>query len=813
MSFGKPFESFDVESYVRRLTQGARSSKSVTHVHRMASKPAVYGEYGALISASMERALRRRGIERPYIHQEAAWKHLRAGDDLVVVTPTASGKTLCYYAPLISMLEEDPDGSALLFYPTKALAQDQCAELNDLLGLAELSAVAHVYDGDTPNDIRRSIRENGRLVLTNPDMLHQAILPHHEKWRRLFRTLRYIVIDEAHMYRGVFGSHVANVLRRLMRICRHYGTEPQLIFTTATIANPVEHAQALGGRRPKAVTESGAPAGEKLLVFYNPPLRDDENMIRQSPESAARRMMMDMLPQGAATITFSRSRKGVETLTRRVRESLIDRGRRAVADRVEGYRAGYLPEERRRIERGLRKGEIQAVVTTNALELGVDIGALDVCLLAGYPGTIASTWQQAGRAGRRQQAALIVLIAGADDVDQYLVRHPEYFLGAAPEHARIDPNNLLILAEHLKCAIFERPLGFEEGFGDLPMEDVQDIVAWMAEETRHFTQAGNAWHWASDNYPATAVNIRDAMEENFVIIDDDGPRPDVVGEVDFLAAHKTVYLKAIYLHGGRTYEVHRLDYEERKAYIRPVESDYYTTAVEQVRVFVLEEFEEAAPQEVQVGWGEVRVACRFVGYKKIRFRSGENIGYGEILLPDIEKHTTSFWLTFSADLIQRLNLQSVEMEAALSGTRNVLRIVSAVHAMCDPRDLGATIGSANGEAWVRQGDKELLSVLGGANDDTPEGHVDAQQTSAALDEGYDPTIFIYDEYPGGTGLAEQLFADAPTLLAAALRLVERCNCTTGCPSCVGPPTEYFDPDAKGSTLTLLRAAVDGMPVD
>lgn len=794
MSRFRSTPSFDVEEFVRRLEHNHRGSTSVTRVHRIAPKAARFGEFSGLIAPAMERALRKRGIERPYAHQEEAWRHLQRGEDLVVVTPTASGKTLCYYAPLISMLEQDQDGAALLLYPTKALAQDQCAELNELLRLAENPTVAHVYDGDTPNDIRRSIRNSGRLVLTNPDMLHQAILPHHEKWRRLFSTLRFIVIDEAHMYRGVFGSHVANVLRRLLRICRHYGTQPQMVFTSATIANPVELASRLSGRRPQAVLESGAPAGEKLLVFFNPPMRNLELGIRQSPESAANRMLRDLLPKGASTITFCRSRKGVETLTRRLREGLADRGHSRIAAKVEGYRAGYLPEERRRIERGLRQGEIQAVITTNALELGVDIGALDVCLLAGYPGTIASTWQQAGRAGRRQQAAVIVLLAGDDSVDQYIVHNPEFFLGGSPEHALIDPDNLRIFAEHLKCAIFELPLTFEEGFGDLPVEDVQDVAAWLAEEAQLFTPGAQAWHWSSENYPAVTVNIRDAMDENFVIINDDGPRPDVVGEIDFVAAHKTVYEKAIYIHGGELFEVHRLDYEDRKAYIRPVSPDYYTTAVEQARVFVLDEFDTETVGPLQSAWGEVRAAVRFVGYKKIRFRTGENIGYGEILLPDLEKHTTAFWLTFPTDFIASLDLGSMGVEAALLGASHVLKTVAVVHAMCDSRDLGVVIGSAQGEAWIRQADVEMLHAVG-------------QPVPLTVDGGEDPTIFLYDHYPGGTGLSEKLFADRESLVKASVGLIERCSCGTGCPACVGAPSADFDPNSKSKTLRLLRAAL------
>lgn len=787
----RPSTRFDVDTFLAQILRKGRQKRAVTEIHTLPAQPARYGEYGDLLAPTVERALRARGIARPYSHQEEAWRHLNQGEDLVIVTPTASGKTLCYYAPLLSMLEADGEGSALLLYPTKALAQDQCAELNELLVLAEHALQAYVYDGDTPNDIRRRVRSHGRLILTNPDMLHQAILPHHEKWRRLFSTLRYIVIDETHMYRGVFGSHVANVLRRLLRICAHYGQSPQIVCTSATIANPVELVTRLTGRTPHAITHSGAASGEKRLVFYNPPLRDHALKIRQSPQSAAHSMLRRLVPQGASSITFCRSRRSVETLTRRLREGLEDRGHAALAQRVEGYRGGYLPEERRRIERNLRAGHTQAVITTNALELGVDIGALDVCLLAGYPGTIASTWQQAGRAGRRQQTALIVFIAGDTPVDQYIVRHPEFFLDATPEHALIDPNNLRIYAEHLKCAIFELPLKFDEGFGDLDVEDVQDIAAWLSEQAQLFTPAHNAWHWSSENYPATSVSLRDIADENFVIINEGGDRPEVVGEIDFVGAHQTVYEKAIYIHGGKIFEVQRLDYENRKAYIRPVNPEYYTSAIAQSRVFVLDTFETVPVGNIESGCGEVRVAVRYVGYKKIRFKTAENIGYGEILLPDLEKHTTAFWLSFPEASLHRIGLSSAELESALIGVSKVLHTVAVVHAMCDTQDLEAVIGTADGNAWIRQGDATLLQTLG---EPVPLSGVD----------GETPAIFLYDTYPGGTGLSEKLFGHTERLVLQAISLIEGCDCAKGCPTCVGPDAPDIETDVKVQTLRLLR---------
>lgn len=810
MSFSDREETFNVREFISWLEATSRDEKTVTRIEHIPARPVKYGAYEELLSPNVENALRSRGVEKPWSHQSDAWKILASGKDLVVVTPTASGKTLCYQAPIVSMLSEAEEGSALLLYPTKALSQDQCAALNALLEESGLPDRSHVYDGDTPGDIRKRIRESSRLVLTNPDMLHSAILPHHDKWRRLFATLKFVVIDEAHMYRGVFGSHFANVIRRLRRICAYYGSDPQFVFTSATIANPVDLAERLAGRRPEAVMESGAPTGEKWFVFYNPPMKNLEQMLRQSSNSASRRIAQKALTSGASAIVFSRSRIGVEVMTRMLREKLVDAGRARLAKKVEGYRAGYLPLERRRIERDLREGNVRAVITTNALELGVDIGALDVCILSGYPGTIASSWQQAGRAGRRQQAALMILVASDEPVDQYIVNHPDFFLGSSPEYALIDPDNLRILVEHLKCAIFELPLGTDQGFGDLDVQTTQEVVDWLSEGTNFLTQYRGKWRWSSDNYPATTVNIRDALNENFVIINTDGPREDIIGEIDFDSAHKTVYEKAIYQHAGQLYEVQRLDYDDRKAWIEPVNSDYFTTAIEQARVFVLDEFEREAFPSITLAWGEVRVARRFVGYKKVRFKTGENVGYGEILLPDIEKHTSAWWMEFPREVIRALDFDESLLGASLSGAETSLRTCAVVRAMCDGRDIGSVVGSADGQAWLTQEDRELEAALRGseAEDESVDDPI------AVNGVGAPPAIFLYDQYPGGIGLAEKLFGLGLGLIEDAISLVSRCECSIGCPACVGAGALLLGRErTKDATLTLLRAVVSSLATE
>lgn len=764
-------------------------------VEQLPARDAQFGDFTQSVPGWLRDALGRRGMGQPYTHQSAAWQALDRGEDVVVVTPTASGKTLCYNVPVVTMLGEQTEGCALYLYPTKALSQDQCAELNELLDETPVDETAHVYDGDTPSDIRRRIRETTRIVLTNPDMLHASILPHHEKWRRLFASLKYVIVDEMHTYRGVFGSHVANVLRRLARICRFYRATPQFVFTSATIANPGELAQQLTGRAATLVDRTGAPRGEKLFVLYNPPLMDAELKRRQSPGAAAHRLVAPLIDDGHSAIVFTRSRQGVEILTRRLREGFEHRRKPDLAKRITGYRGGYLPDERRRIERGLRAGEIRGVVSTNALELGVDIGALDVCVIAGYPGTIASTWQQAGRAGRRRTTSLSVLVAGDDPIDQYLVTHPEFFFGASPEHARIDPNNLRVLAEHLKCAVFELPVAGDESFGSFAVEDTQEVLAWLADEAGLVQYTDGAWRWATDGYPATTVSLRDIHDENFVIIDTSGSRPEILGEIDFESAHVTVYENAIYQHAATLYEVHRLDYRERKAYVRRADIDYYTQAIDQTRIFVLDAFDEGAAVGPLIrGHGEVRIATRFVGYKKIRFKTWENIGYGEIHLPDLEKHTSSWWLTFPTDDLHALGLDARSQNGGLLGISRLLHTVAIVHLMCARDDLLVTVQSRDSGAWAEH-DERLTS--------------DGPAPPVPLSEGgllEEPSIFLYDRYPGGVGFSERLFDLTDELLRHAKRLLTDCDCEAGCPRCVGP-VELVTEGGKAAAHRILDAFV------
>jgi DEAD/DEAH box helicase domain-containing protein len=569
---------------------------TVTAVHRIAAAAAEYVPFPEALDGRLVRAFEARGVAHVYTHQGEAIAHALAGRHVVVVTPTASGKTLCYNAPVVDAILRDPSTRALYLFPTKALAQDQLAELHGLADLlddrAGVKLGVFTYDGDTPQDARRAIRNSAHVVLSNPDMLHAGILPHHPRWAKLFENLRFVVIDELHAYRGVFGSHLGNILRRLRRVCRHYGSDPVFICSSATIANPRELAERLAERSFEVVDRSGAPRGEKFFLFVNPPVVNHQLGIRRSYLSEARRVAREFLNRRLQVIVFAQSRLATEILTTYLKGDFqVPPG---APDSVRGYRGGYLPNRRREIERGLREGAVRAVVSTSALELGIDIGALDVSVMAGYPGTIAATWQRAGRAGRRTTRSAAVLVASSAPLDQYIVRHPEYFFGASPEHALVNPDNLHILLDHVKCAAFELPFTEDEAFG---RERVQDVLQ-VLEEEGFVHLAGGQWHWTNESYPADAVSLRSVSSDNFVVVDTTGGEPRIIGETDYTSAPSTLHAKAIYIVEGQLYQVERLDWEGRKAYVRPVDCDYYTDAISYSKVTILDEFAQTSDDGV-----------------------------------------------------------------------------------------------------------------------------------------------------------------------------------------------------------------------
>ncbi len=756
-----------VESALSRFRQAMADPDSpIRAIRHQAARAGEFLPMPDSVEPALVRALQSRGVEQLYTHQADAFQHVAAGRNVVVVTPTASGKTLCYNLPVLNHLLRDPGARAMYLFPTKALAMDQLHEFQAAVDQMGSSLKAFTYDGDTPQDARRAIRERANVVFTNPDMLHSGVLPHHTKWAKCLENLRYVVIDELHYYRGVYGSHLANLLRRLRRICAFYGSSPQFICSSATIANPKELAEALTEAPFELVDRNGAPGGEKYFVFYNPPVVNRQLGIRRSYLHEARRLTIELVDRGQQTLVFCNNRLATEVLLTYLKDAL-ERGP-VPAGTVRGYRGGYLPRERREIERRLREGEIRAVVSTNALELGIDIGSLDAVVMAGYPGAIASTWQRAGRAGRRQTTSLAVLVASSAPLDQYIIEHPEYFFERSPEQAHINPNNLEILVNHLKCAAFELPLRDGEKFGPHPTDELCRFLADLG----FLHHSGGAWHWTSDTYPADAVSLRAVTSDNFVVVDITG-EPTVIAEVSFPTALTTLHEKAIYLHEARQYQVERFDYDQRKAYVRAVECDYFTDAIDYTQVKVLEEFATAPAAEARAAQGEVRVNRQVVGFKKIKFYTLENVGAGNLSMPEQEMHTTSFWLHFTEAFLARFpDLTPTEKQSGLSALGNALRAVGALLLMCDPRDLGVAL---------------------------------TEDISTGL-KLFEPDLFVYDNYPGGIGQSEPLFKVRERLFAAAAGLISACPCEGGCPSCVGPIGEIGEhgKQTAGRILEALR---------
>ncbi len=770
-----------VHEIVREMRGRDRTSEIITAVHHQPAREAVWAPMPGWVQPRLIEAYRSKGITELYAHQAEAAERGRAGRNFVVVTPTASGKTICYNLPVLNAILENPDTRALYLFPTKALAQDQLGELHDLTKRVGDAFGVFTYDGDTPADARRAIRQRGHIVLTNPDMLHAGILPHHTRWTRLFENLRFVVIDELHMYRGVFGSHLANVLRRLKRIARFYGQSPQFICSSATIANPGELAERLVEADVEVLEGNGAPAAEKYFIFYNPPLVDRFLGIRRSYINETARVAQEFIRRDLQTIVFANSRLNTEVLLTYLKQA-NPQGPGA-PETICGYRGGYLPRERREIEQGLRTGQIRAVVATNALELGIDIGSLEVSIMAGYPGTIASTLQRAGRAGRRTGISCALLVASSRPLDQFVVKHPDYFFGSPPESGYIEPNNLEILVNHLKCAAFELPLGRDEAFGRAEVLELCERL----EEAGYLHRSGEYWYWTHEAYPADTVSLRTVSSDNFVIVDTTDA-PEIIGEVDFTSALTMVHPKAIYIHGGQQHHVERLDFEQRKAYVKRVDVDYFTDAIRYTEVKRLETAEEvnvAGP--AMKAHGDVMVRSQVVGFKKIKFFTMENVGSGKLELPENEMHTTSYWLTLKRTLLDSLPFSTSDRQDGIFGLLYAMESVACLLLMCDRLDLGATIG----EGGVVEGE-------------------DIQASSAAERAGrhrpgefFEPTLYLYDAYPGGIGLSAPLFRLHDSLILRTRELIASCACEKGCPSCVGPGGETGS-HAKEAALSILE---------
>ncbi len=753
----------NLDQLVESLKHNDSFMQNVTHWETIPARPARLAGFPEGIDPRIPAVLQKRGVQSLYTHQRHAVDAVLRGENIAVVTPTASGKTLCYNLPVLNAILHNEDARAIYLFPTKALSADQSNELQELVQALGAPVKAFTYDGDTPATARRSIRQAGHVVVTNPDMMHAAILPGHTKWVKLFENLKYVVIDEIHAYRGVFGSNLANVIRRLKRLAAFYGSRPQFICCSATIANPKELAERLTGEKMTLIDDNGAPMGERHVVFYNPPVVNPQLGIRKSSLLESRKIAAQLVKNDIQTIVFARSRLQVEVLTKYLKDLVQDP--LGGSGRVRGYRGGYLPTQRREIEKGLRDGDVTAVVATNALELGIDIGRLDACVLCGYPGTIASTWQQAGRAGRRRGSSLTVLVASSSALDQYIIGHPEYFFKQSPENALANPDNLYILMQHIKCAAFELPFLDEEPFAN--GEATEPMLSFL-EEQGFLHRAGGRWHWSTEEFPAAEISLRSAGDENFMIVDiTDANNHIIIGEMDRYTVPMLLHEQAIYLHDAQQYQVEKLDFDHKKAYIRQVDVGYYTDADLQVNLRVLNEDKQDASAMPPKALGEVLVTSMVTLFKKMKYETHENLGFGPVDLPEIEITTSACWWTLPDSVTEGLSMD--DLQGGMLGIASLLRELAPLHLMCAPRD---------------------LSVLYRVRDPFTRK----------------PAVYLYDSSPGGIGLAEKVYDMLPMLLDHAREAVEHCPCEGGCPSCVGPAVEV-GPRGKQAALTLLSRLV------
>ncbi|HUI89985.1 MAG TPA: DEAD/DEAH box helicase [Anaerolineales bacterium] len=796
-------------------------------------------------------ALSQRGIDSLYVHQLEAWTHIRAGRNIVLATGTASGKTLAYNLPVIASLLSNPEARALYLFPTKALAQDQLAALHPLQARIQNLKPA-IYDGDTPPSHRAAIRGSARILLSNPDMLHTGILPHHTNWSDFFRNLRFVVIDEMHTYRGVFGSHVANVIRRLKRVSRFYGGSPQFILTSATIGNPKELAERLIESPAELIDHDGSSRGERHFLLYNPPVVDESLGLRKSSVLEGVRLTQDLLANHIQSVVFARSRRGVEMILTYLQtppdphppSATSKNLGRAGEGPIRGYRSGYLPSQRREIEQGLREGRVRAVVATNALELGIDIGGLGAAVLVGYPGSIASVYQQSGRAGRGEAPALAMLVASANPLDQFLAHHPDYFFGQSPEQGLVNPDHLLILLNHLRCAMFELPFQKGEAFGSLAADRVGEFLDVLAaNHEAHLSQ--ETYFWMSDAYPAVGVSLRTASPENVVLqtTPTADHAPQIIGEVDLASAYWMVHPHAIYIHEGQQYFVHELNLEKNVAALTAVALDYYTESQSETEIQILSESEKSQITGGEKGWGEIQVTTHVVGFKKLRWLTRENLGEEPLDLPPTEMQTTGYWISLSEasvealrelgawtndpndygpdwprlrhavrtrdgflcqvcgspesgrehDVHHKIPFKAFSSAAEANRLDNLVTLCASCH-----RKAEQNVRIRSGLAGLSYALSQLAPLFLMCDPSDLGVHTDAAGTILAH-----PAIVIYDQVPAGIGFSQKLFEIHDELMARTLELVSECGCEDGCPSCVGPGGENGY-GGKQETIAILK---------
>jgi len=753
--------SFDIDAFLAEVQRDRGYGGQIVHRRSLPARSARYASLEPPLPNALRERLRALGIARLYTHQAAAVDAVRRGEHIAVVTPTASGKTLCYNLPVLEHLVEHPQDRAIYLFPTKALAQDQRDALEEF-DLPDLQVAT--YDGDTPPGDRKRIRERAHILLTNPDMLHVGILPQHFRWAEFLRRLRFVVIDDMHIYRGVFGSNVANILRRLRRVCALHGARPQFICASATIANPQEFTERLLGLNVTVIENGGAPQGPREVVLWNPPYLDEARLTRRSPYSEATWLFSTLVKRGVRTIAFTKARKVTE-LIYRYAATRLEKEAPATAERISPYRAGYLPEERRRIEQRLFKGDLVGVVSTSALELGIDVGGLDAAVLVGYPGTIASTWQRIGRAGRGRAPSLAVLIALDDALDQYLMRHPDYLFSRPSEHAVIDPENPYILAAHLRCAAAELPIwnGDKLLFGPRTLE-----VAEILEEHGDLVRRRDRWYWlVPKRYPASEVEVRAASGDIYRIIEAEARR--LLGTVDAARAFEQVHPGAIYLHQGETYAVRRLDLAEKVAHVAPSAADYYTQPRVLTDVTILAQREERPWGPTTAWFGDVDVTSQVIEFVRKQLFTETVLGSEPLDLPEQTLSTTALWFTIPPDLVRAVADHGLDLPGGIHAVEHAAIGLLPLYAMCDRWDLG-------GVSYPRHPQTDV------------------------------PTIFVYDGHPGGVGITEKGFALLDELMAATLDAIASCPCESGCPSCIQSPKcgNLNNPLDKAAAILLLR---------
>ncbi|MFW5711743.1 MAG: DEAD/DEAH box helicase [Spirochaetota bacterium] len=759
-----------MDNLLEKLKKDPQFAAQISHWHTVPMRAGSYSPLPEGLSSELHALLQKRGIDRLYSHQLEAFEAARRGEHVVVVTPTASGKTLSYNLPVVQTLLEQPEMRALYMFPTKALSQDQQSELNEIVLGGALPLKVATYDGDTPQSLRVSARENGRIVISNPDMMHAGVLPNHPKWIKFLSNLRYVVIDEVHTYRGIFGSHMTNLIRRLKRIAEFYGSSPQFILCSATIGNPRELAEQIIEEKVTLIDNNGAPSGEKHVVLYNPPLVDAVQGIRRGVVLEAKNTALTFLRRKIKTIVFARSRLRTELIASYIKKAVANMYTENERLHIESYRGGYLPNERREIEKGLREGRIHGVVSTNALELGIDIGALDAAVLAGMPASIASIWQQAGRAGRRNNVSIAVLIASAAPTDQFLVQHPDYFFGRSPESAWINPDNLYVLIDHLKCAVFELPFGEEDSFArSMSAEELDEVLSYL-EEAGTVRKSAGRWYWSGKGYPAEEVSLRTTSPRSVVIIDTTGGKNEVIGEMDVPSAKELLFPNAVYLHRDRQFLSLELDIENLKCYIQESQLNYYTDSVVKTDIKVLEVDNSDVHSDCRVISADVLVRSQVAKYKKLKFGTHENLGYGDIHLPEEEIHTRALLMAFetggsAAQAMQAVNPEIREHVISHIGT--LIKNVAPVFLLCERSDIGLA-------ERIRDPFTEV------------------------------PTIYVYDTAPGGIGLSEGFAEKREQILFAAYDLVRQCSCEYGCPSCIGPDEGKTEDNKKQAVIRFFN---------